>query len=470
MRVIVVLAAVLALSSADIVTVGASATALRSDLSITNTEIGLLVAASSLVGALASVPFGVLADRIRRTFTLSAAIVLWGVAMIWSSVASSYGELLLTRLFLGAVTAAAGPCIGSLVGDYFSGAERGRIYGFILSGELIGAGFGFTVTGDIAALSWRLAFFVLAIPAFLLAWAVIRLPEPKRGGRGALVPEPGTAAARAAKRHAAELKASSEEAHVTDAQLLVRERKIAPDPALVLHGDISRMGLIAAIRHVLQVRTNVILIASSALGYFFLAGVQIFGVEFVKGQYGLGQVKANALLLVVGAGAIVGVLGGGALSDRLLRRRYLNSRITVSAITTVATVVFFVPALFTRSAGAAIPYLFAAIIMLSAQNPPLDAARLDIMPPRLWGRAESVRTLVRAVAVALAPLLFGAISDYVFGGGHSGLKWTFLVMLVPLAVSAFLLFKALRTYPGDVAAASATGGDEGDHQPKQHDR
>jgi predicted MFS family arabinose efflux permease len=184
--------------------------------------------------------------------------------------------------------------------------------------------------------------------------------------------------------------------------------------------------------------------------------VQIFGVEFVKGQYGLGQVKANALLLVVGAGAIVGVLGGGALSDRLLRRRYLNSRITVSAITTVATVVFFVPALFTRSAGAAIPYLFVAIIMLSAQNPPLDAARLDIMPPRLWGRAESVRTLVRAVAVALAPLLFGAISDYVFGGGHSGLKWTFLVMLVPLAVSAFLLFKALRTYPGDVATASAS--------------
>ncbi|HEY4976570.1 MAG TPA: MFS transporter [Gaiellaceae bacterium] len=456
MRVIVVLAAVLALSSADIVTVGASATHLRSDLSITNTEIGLLVAVSSLVGALASVPFGVLADRIRRTFTLSAAIVLWGIAMIWSSTASNYGELLLTRLFLGAVTAAAGPCIGSLVGDYFSGAERGRIYGFILSGELIGAGFGFTVTGDIAALSWRLAFFILAIPAFLLAWAVIRLPEPKRGGRGALVPEPGTAAARAAKRHSAELKATSDEAHVTDAQLLVRERNIVPDPALVLHGDIGRLGLIKAIRHVLQVRTNVVLIASSALGYFFLAGVQIFGIEFVKGQYGLGQVEANGLLLVVGAGAIVGVLAGGALSDRLLRRRYLNSRITVAAIATAATVVFFVPALFTRSAAAAIPYLFLAIIMLSAQNPPIDAARLDIMPPRLWGRAESVRTLVRAVAVALAPLLFGAISDYVFGGGHSGLKWTFLVMLVPLALSALLLFKALHTYPGDVAAASAS--------------
>jgi hypothetical protein len=63
---------------------------------------------------------------------------------------------------------------------------------------------------------------------------------------------------------------------------------------------------------------------------------------------------------------------------------------------------------------------------------------------------------VRAIAVALAPLLFGAVSDYVFGGGRSGLQWTFVVMLIPLAVSALLLFRALHTYPGDVAAAAAS--------------
>jgi MFS family permease len=455
MRVIVVLAAILALSSADVVTVGASATQLRSDLSINNTDIGLLVAVSSLVGALASLPFGVLADRVRRTFTLAAAIVLWGVAMVLSATASSFGELLLTRLFLGSVTAAAGPLVASLVGDYFAGSERGRIYGFILSGELLGAGFGFAVTGDIAALSWRLAFFILAIPAFVLAWAVMRLPEPARGGRGALAPEPGTAAARAAHR-ATESRPASDEPHATDAQLLVRERNIAPDPALILHGDISRMSLRSAIRHVLQVRTNVVLIASSSLGYFFLAGVEIFGVEFVKGQYNIGQVTANGLLLVVGIGAIAGVLLGGTLSDSLLRRRHINSRLTVSALAATATIVLFIPALITRSAGSALPYLLFAALALSAQNPAIDAARLDIMPPRLWGRAESVRTLVRGVAVALAPLLFGAVSDYVFGGGRSGLQWTFAVMLAPLAVAAYLLFKARHTYPGDVATAAAS--------------
>ena len=71
------------------------------------------------------------------------------------------------------------------------------------------------------------------------------------------------------------------------------------------------------------------------------------------------------------------------------------------------------------------------------------------------GLAGAVRTLVRSLAQALAPLLFGAVSDHIFGGGRSGLQWTFLVMLVPLAASAYLLFQARRTYPGDVATAAA---------------
>src|SRR5207244_11049902 len=121
-----------------------------------------------------------------------------------------------------------------------------------------------------------------------------------------------------------------------------------------------------------------------------------------------------------------------------------------------AAVVLFVPAIFTRSAVTALPYITLAALALSAQNPPLDAARLDIMVPLLWGRAEGVRTFLRTTAQALAPLLFGAVSDYVFGGGRSGLQWTFAFMLLPLAARAYFLFNALRTYPRDVATASAS--------------
>jgi hypothetical protein len=50
---------------------------------------------------------------------------------------------------------------------------------------------------------------------------------------------------------------------------------------------------------------------------------------------------------------------------------------------------------------------------------------------------------------------FGGVSDYVFGGGRAGLQWTFLLMLIPLAGSAYFLFRALATYPRDVATAAA---------------
>jgi len=440
----VLLACVLGLSGADVATVGASATALRSALGISNTQIGLLIAVSSLVGAVASIPFGVLADRSPRTRVLGGVIALWGGAMIWSAAASNFSALLVARLFLGAVTAAAGPMVASLVGDYFRANERGRIYGFVLAGELLGAGFGFAITGDIATLSWRAAFLVLAIPAFLLAWAVFRLPEPARGtaeplplevpDRRAPEPEPGSGP--------------------TDAQRLASERGVGVDHEQVV--DAEDMNLIAAVRHVLRVRTNVILIAASACGYYFLAGVQTFGIEFVREQYGIDQALANGLLLLVGIGAVLGVLVGGAVGDQLVRWRFLNGRILTAAVAATATTILFAPALFAGHALGAVPYLAGAAFALSAQNPPLDAARLDIMPSALWGRAEAIRTLLRSLAIAAAPLVFGASSDYVFGGGRVGLQRTFVVMLLPLAASAVLLFRALRTYPLDVAAAAAS--------------
>jgi predicted MFS family arabinose efflux permease len=234
----------------------------------------------------------------------------------------------------------------------------------------------------------------------------------------------------------------------------VRERGIEPHPD-PLHGtDPRRLNIIAATRYVLGIRTNVVLILASACGYYFLAGVETFGVEFTTHQYGIDQALANLVLLIVGAGAIVGVLAGGALGDLLLHRGHLNGRVLVSALTATAATVLFIPAILAHGALTAVPYLLFAALFLAAQNPPLDAARLDIVVPRLWGRAEAIRTFLRTVAQALAPLLFGAVSDYVFGGGTSGLQWTFVVMLAPLAASAYFLYRALGSYPRDVATAA----------------
>ncbi len=450
-QVIVLLACVLGLAGADTATVGASATALGSDLHITNTDIGLLVTVTSLVGAIASLPVGVLADRVRRTTTLGLAVFLWAAAMIWSATVPNFHQLLIARLALGAVVAAAAPLAASLIGDWFAASERGRIYGFVLAGEFLGAGFGFAVTGDIASLSWRAAFVILAIPAVVLGWLMLRLKEPERGGRGVL-----------ASPHRAPddpiLVLEEGEPRETDAQRLAREQGVLPHADAVTGRDLRKASIFRAARYVLRVRTNLLLIAATACGYYFLAGVQTFGLQFATKEYGINQGLANLLLLAVGGGAIAGVILGGNVGDWLLRKGYLTGRITTAVIGAVGTTILFLPALLTRSAFTALPYLVAAVLFLSLQNPTIAASQLDIMPPELWGRAEALRTMLRSIAMALAPLLFGAVSDHIFGGGRSGLQWTFIVMLVPLGASAWLLFKARRSYAQDVATAAAVAG------------
>jgi len=188
--VIILLGLVLGLSAADTSAVGAIAPQLQPALGIGAAQIGLLVTASALVGALAAIPFGLLVDKTRRVDLLTASILLWATAEVLSAFSASYNMLLLARLLLGAVTATAVPAVASLTGDFFAAGERGRIYGYITVGEVAGAGGGIGLASFIsAALGWRAAFVFMALPSLILAWALWkRLPEPARGGQSRLEP------------------------------------------------------------------------------------------------------------------------------------------------------------------------------------------------------------------------------------------------------------------------------------------
>jgi MFS family permease len=451
-RVVVVLAAVLALDSADKATVGTNATQLEAALHIGTAKIGLLMTVSSFVGAAAVLPAGALVDRVNRTRLLAGATLLWGVASALSGLTSSYNWLLVARLGLGAVVAVAGPATASLIGDYFPERERGRIYGFVISGELIGAGFGFVVAGQLAALSWRAPFFALVVPSLVVCWLVHRLPEPERGGAddaatGATVDESGC--------H----QPPDDGIDSTDSvRNVMDEHHVRPRSAAVLDEDPGRMSVWQVLRYVLAVRTNVVLIVASALGYFFFSGMRGFAVQFVKHHYGLSQQAASSLTLLLGMGALGGVLSGGRLADRLLRGGRLSGRIEVPGVAVLLSALLFVPALIVSSIWAAAPLLVLAAVCLGAVNPPLDAARLDIIHAAAWGRAESLRTALRSTGDAAAPLLFGVLAQVAFGGSGgrgSGLRDTFLVMLIALVGAALLtLLVARRTYPADVAAAA----------------
>jgi predicted MFS family arabinose efflux permease len=331
--------------------------------------------------------------------------------MLASGAAGSFAWLLGSRAALGALTAVAVPMLASLVGDYFPEGERARTYGLILGGELLGAGFGFLVSGNLAGLlSWRWAFWVLVAPAIALAVALWRgLPEPDRRGR-------------------------EEE---------------------------SGIALTAALRRVLSIRTNVLLLVAAVTGNFFFAGVRTFTVVFIRDHYGVGQTAATSLMGVLGLGALAGVLAGGRIADALLARGRRTARVTVPGVAIVATAALWTGPLLTTLLPLGLALGVIASACMSMPNAPIDAARLDVMPGRLWGRAESIRSLLRSLAFAVAPVAFGLVADGFASPHTGGTRDAFLLMLIPLALSGFLLLAARRTYERDVertASAPSPGG------------
>lgn len=100
-RQVVLLACVLALDSADLATVGSVAGELERGLRISNVQLGLLVSLPSLAGAMATIPVGVLTDRVTRIPLLAGSVLVWSVAMVFSGLASSFAMLLVTRVALG---------------------------------------------------------------------------------------------------------------------------------------------------------------------------------------------------------------------------------------------------------------------------------------------------------------------------------------------------------------------------------
>ncbi len=478
-RVIALFGAVLALNGADTATVGAIAPQLEHALHIGNTKIGLLSSAALLVGAVFTIPVGLLVDRIKRIPVLSLSILLWSVASLLSAFAGSYSGLLLTRLLLGAVTATAGPAIASLTGDYFPARERGRVYAYILGGEIAGTAFGFIVSSSVASLiDWRAAFVLLAIPGFFLARELYRtVPEPLRGGQSWLEPGVEDLSASVAESASKPPRDRAEADAPPPPDDLAHQAAIRlgaePDPELVLDEDPREMGLIKAVKYILSIPTNVLMIISSSLGYFFFAGLQTFALLFVRGHYHASQASAELVLAMLVLGALVGTLVSGRVTDAMVRAGHLEARVWVPALCYFGAAALLIPGILSSHLTPALWFDVGGAALLSAANPPLDAARLDIMPAGLWGRAESTRTVLRSLAQALAPVVFGGLSQLIAGiapaqapvGTHTGvisastargLEISFLLMVSTIAAAGVFLLKARSTYPRDVATAAAS--------------
>ena len=430
---VLALAASLALANGELQSLAQAIDGIQNTFGVPDTLIGLLPFAMAVFIAVGSVPVGILADRVRRTRLLAAVIAVWTASMSLHGLAGSFVALLAARTLVGTVETT-GPAAVSLLADLYPVRDRARMMSVYQGGALVGAMVGLLGGGLAVDLGgWRWAFWMWVPLGVLVVVVMLRLSEPRRGGQ--------------------------ETRLVADVTMTASTGTGAPydrlpAPRRVPAADYGSCGLREALRELAHIPTMWLGFAGLTVSYLLLNGLTFWGIEYFKRVHGLGATAAGAMAAVLGAGAIVGIIGGGFLADRYLRRGHLNARVYVAAAGSVGAAVVLVPAFASTSLVLTAPLLLAGGVLLTLPIAPAETFVVDVVVPELRGRAFTVRTWVRTTA-AVSPVLIGALSDLL------GLRLALVALCPAYALGGAVMLLARRFYPTDlafVAAAASRGG------------
>ena len=158
--------------------------AIKVDLKLTDTQLGLLGGfAFAILYTVFGIPLARLAERWKRVWIISLALLVWSGFTALCGAAMSFGQLLAFRVGVGVGEAGLSPPAQSLISDYFEPKKRSSALAVYSVGIPLGTMFGAALGGWLAqTYGWRIAFMSVGAPGVLMAlmiWLVIK--EPPRG-------------------------------------------------------------------------------------------------------------------------------------------------------------------------------------------------------------------------------------------------------------------------------------------------
>jgi MFS family permease len=161
---------------------GAVVEPIRKEFLLSDTQIGWINTAFTILYGLVGLPLGLLADRISRKKLLAAGIVVWASLTAATRWVFTYPLLVITRLGVGVGEAACAPTATSWIGDLYPAEQRAKPLALFMLGVPVGGALSFFFSGPIAQrFGWRAAMVLAAVPALLLVPLLLALREPPRG-------------------------------------------------------------------------------------------------------------------------------------------------------------------------------------------------------------------------------------------------------------------------------------------------
>jgi MFS family permease len=414
---------------------GAVGEQIRREWGLSDTALGGLGTAFTLLYAFVGVPFGRLADRGSRKHILAVGVLLWSVLTAASGLARNFWQLFVVRLGVGVGEASCAPAAISLIGDLFKTQQRARATATFMLGLPIGLGLSFLVGGAVAQRwGWRAALFLAAAPGLLCAVAALFIREPARG--------------------------------------MVEEHAV---------GASRRPG--SPYRLVLSIPTLWWIIISGALHNFNMYALGAFLASFLIRYHGVSLAQAGLIaMMVYGLSGIVGLVGGGVAADALYHRRRDGRLIVATLAIVICAPLMYLSLL--RPAGDVVGFALlmgAGVGVMYAYYATVYSTIQDVVEPSLRGTAMALYFCAMYLAGAsLGPLGTGMVSDYFTAQAATaagvtlqttaalepfraaGLHAAMYIIPALAVMLAVVLFAASRTVTRDVEALrrwSADGGE-----------
>jgi len=338
---------------------------LRTQLGVSDTELGSLQTWLLFVLAVGSIPFGFLADRFSRKAIIVFGIVCWSVATLAGGFAGSFLFLLIARAFVGIGEAAYAPAAQSMISCAFPVENRASAQAIFASGMLVGGAAGQAFGGLVGPrYGWQAALFLIAAAGVIPVIAMLSLPEPAR-------------------------ETSSE--------------------AVPLHRLV--WDFVVMVFRLLTVPAFLAMIAGGICITFASVSILTWGVDFAVVYKDFSLRQASVWLAIIGSVcSLCGVLFGGFVADRL-QRRFTFGRIIAIAVAFLCAAPFVLLAIQTDDRILVLAALALSAFFMSWYHGPVTAVIHDMMPRKVHATSIGVYMFVTQIVGAFGPQLVGRISD-----------------------------------------------------------
>ena len=155
---------------------------LKSDLGLSDTEIGLLTGIVFIFFyTVAGLFVGTLADRYNRTKIIGIGVILWSAFTAISGFAKNFFTLAAPRLFIGVGESTITPTTMSILSDRYEQKRLGFAAGFYYLGVPVGVGVSLLIAGYLEPIiGWRGCFYLLGFIGLLLGFLMLFVKDTPR--------------------------------------------------------------------------------------------------------------------------------------------------------------------------------------------------------------------------------------------------------------------------------------------------